>query len=70
MQDKEQEERWHDVSKTLVENKYRLTVEKNDTAVHVIDVSKALAILREKYDLVPKRQNNENIARTQEERAD
>jgi hypothetical protein len=55
-----QEDLWLDVSRTLVQNKYRFSLgntlkERNiNTAVYFIDIRKALAILKERYDLVPK----------------
>jgi hypothetical protein len=70
----EQEELWLDVSRTLVHNKYRSPMEKNVTAVYMIDVRKALAILKERYFLVPKNidngEENENSSGAEKERAD
>lgn len=53
-QEKVEDNSWDEVAKILSNTKYRLPVSKNDTAVYVVDIPKAIEELKQHYTLTKK----------------
>jgi len=58
-QPKVEDNSWDEVAKILSNTKYRLPISKDDTAVYVVDIPKAIEYLKQNYLLI-KNENYEN----------
>ncbi len=48
---------WLDVSRVLVHTKYRFKLTEGDKAIYLVDIPKAIEILKENFDISPKNKN-------------
>jgi hypothetical protein len=51
---KKEEVSWDEVSKILVQSKKRFPLQKGDISIMVVDIPKAIELLKENYFLIPK----------------
>lgn len=45
------EQFWADIAKTMAHTKYKFKLAKGDKAIYLVDISKVIEILKDKYEI-------------------